>query len=319
MPVVPQFHVNAWGMPFACTWFGSTQVMPGPRFTPKRLATFIEKYKVTMTAGVPTIWLGLLKELEENTYDISSLRGVLCGGSAAPIGMIRAFEQKYKVPFFHAYGATETTPLATFSRLKSYQLDLTDEERVLEKTRQGILVPGLEMKIIDDNGEVPWNDEAMGELLLRGPWIADSYYNDDRSEDAFIDGWYHTGDVVTVDEEGTMKIVDRTGDLIKSGGEWISSVELENVIMAHEAVFEASVVAIPDDKWDERPVACVVLHDRYKDQISKEDIHEYLKPQFAKFWLPDDYIFMDDIPKTSVGKFLKRELRKQVLEHYNLT
>ena len=318
MPVVPQFHVNAWGMPFACTWFGSTQVMPGPRFTPKRLATFIERYKVTMTAGVPTIWLGLLKELEENAYDISSLRGVLCGGSAAPIGVIRTFEQKYKVPFFHAYGATETTPLATFSRLKSYQLELPDEERVLEKTRQGILVPGLEMKIVDDNGEIPWNDEAMGELLLRGPWIADSYYNDERSKDTFIDGWYHTGDVVTVDEEGTMKIVDRTGDLIKSGGEWISSVELENVIMAHKAVFEASVVAISDEKWDERPIACVVLHEQYKDQINKEDIHEYLKPQFANFWLPDDYIFMDEIPKTSVGKFLKRELRKQVLEHYNL-
>lgn len=318
MAVVPQFHVNAWGMPFACTWFGSTQVMPGPRFTPKRLATFIEDYKVTITAGVPTIWLGLLKELEENTYDISSLRGVLCGGSAAPIGMIRAFEQKYKVPFFHAYGATETTPLATYSRLKSYQLELSAEERVNEKTRQGIPVPGLEMKIVDDNGEIPWDDEAMGELLLRGPWIADSYYKDERSESAFIDGWYHTGDVVTVDEEGTIKIVDRTGDLIKSGGEWISSVELENVIMAHEAVFEASVVAIPDDKWNERPIACVVLHDQYKNQINKEDIHEYLKPQFAKFWLPDDYIFVDEIPKTSVGKFLKRELRKQVMDHYNL-
>src|SRR5699024_736739 len=150
-------------------------------------------------------------------------------------------------------GATETTPLATFSRLKSYQLDLTDEERVLEKTRQGILVPGLEMKIIDDNGEVPWNDEAMGELLLRGPCIADSYYNDDRSEDAFIDGWYHARDVVTVDEEGTMKIVDRTGDLIKSSGEWIYSVEIENFIIAHEAVFDASVVARPNDKWNERP------------------------------------------------------------------
>lgn len=319
MAVVPQFHVNAWGMPFACTWFGSTQVMPGPRFTPKRLASFIEEYKVTVTAGVPTIWLGLLKELEDNTYDISSLRGVLCGGSAAPIGMIRAFEQKHKVPFFHAYGATETTPLATYSRLKSYQLDLSPEERAKEKTRQGILVPGLEMKIIDDNGEVPWDDVSMGELLLRGPWIADTYYKDERAKDAFVDGWYHTGDVVTVDEEGTIKIIDRTGDLIKSGGEWISSVELENVIMAHDAVFEASVVAIPDEKWDERPIACVVLHDKFKGNIDKEELTEFLKPQFAKFWLPDDYIFVDEIPKTSVGKFLKRELRKQVLAHYNLT
>src|SRR5690625_5245128 len=318
MPVVPQFHVNAWGMPFACTWFGSTQVMPGPRFTPKRLASFIEEYKVTITAGVPTIWLGLLKELEENDYDVSSLRGVLCGGSAAPIGMIQAFEQKYNIPFFHAYGATETTPLATYSRLKSYQNGLTADEIANEKTRQGVLVPGLEMKVIDDDGEVPWDNETMGELLLRGPWIADSYYNDDRSEDAFIDGWYHTGDVVTVDEEGTMKIVDRTGDLIKSGGEWISSVELENVIMAHEAVFEASVVAIPDEKWDERPIACVVLHDKYKGNVDKEELHAFLQPQFAKFWLPDDYLFVEEIPKSSVGKFLKRELRKQVLDYYNL-
>src|SRR5699024_3677281 len=210
--------------------------MPGPRFTPERLATFIEKFNVTITAGVPTIWLGLLKELEQNTYDLSSLRGVLCGGSAAPIGMIRTFEEKYNIPFYHAYGATETTPLATYSRLKSYQQDLPIEEKIIERTRQGILVPGLKMKVINEEGEVPWDDETMGELLLQGPWIADSYYKDERSENAFKDGWFHTGDVVTIDKEGTMKIVDRTSDLIKSGGDWISSVELENVIMAHDAV-----------------------------------------------------------------------------------
>ncbi|MFD2130794.1 long-chain fatty acid--CoA ligase [Pseudogracilibacillus auburnensis] len=318
MPVVPQFHVNAWGMPFACTWFGATQVMPGPRFTPERLAQFIEDYNVTLTAGVPTIWLGLLKVLEEKEYDLSSLRGVLCGGSAAPIGMIRAFEQKYNIPFYHAYGATETTPLATFSRLKSYQSDLSIDEKINEKTRQGILVPGLEMKIIDDDGEVAWNNESMGELLLRGPWIADAYYKDDRSKDAFIDGWFHTGDVVTVDEEGTIKIVDRTSDLIKSGGEWISSVELENVLMAHEAVFEACVVAIPDEKWQERPIACVVLHEKFVDQVDKEELLDFLRPQFAKFWIPDDVLFVEEIPKSSVGKFLKRELRKYVLEHYQV-
>lgn len=318
MPVVPQFHVNAWGMPFACTWFGATQVMPGPRFTPERLARFIEEYKVTTTAGVPTIWMGLLHELEQKEYDLSSLRGVLCGGSAAPIGMIRAFEQKYNIPFFHAYGATETTPLATFSRLKSYQLDLSEEEKINEKTRQGILIPGLEMKVVDDNGEIAWDNETMGELLLRGPWIADSYYKDDRSEDAFIDGWFHTGDVVTIDEEGTMKIVDRTSDLIKSGGEWISSVELENVLMAHESVAEASVVAIPDDKWQERPIACVVLKENYKGKVSKEELLDFLRPQFAKFWIPDDVLFIEEIPKSSVGKFLKRELRKTVLAHYQI-
>src|SRR5699024_3206079 len=273
MPVVPQFHVNAWGAPFACTWFGTTQVMPGPRFTPERLAQFIEKFKVTITAGVPTIWLGLLKVIEEKNYDMSSLRSVLCGGSAAPIGLIRTFEEKLGVPFAHAYGATETTPLATYSRLKSHQQELPLGEQIIEKTKQGTLVPGLEMKVVNDEGEeMPWDDASMGELCLRGPWIADQYYKDDRSKDAFRDGWFHTGDVVTVDKEGAMKIVDRTSDLIKSGGEWISSVELENVIMAHEAVFEASVVARPDDKWDEGTVGCFVLHGRYKDLIRRGEM-----------------------------------------------
>lgn len=319
MPIVPQFHVNAWGMPFACTWFGSTQVMPGPRFTPERLARFIEEFKVTTSAGVPTIWLGLLNELERKTYDTSSLRGVLCGGSAAPIGMIRTFEEKYNIPFFHAYGATETTPLATYSRLKSYQQDLPIEEKIIEQTRQGILVPGLEMKVMGDEGEeVPWDDQTMGELLLKGPWIADEYYKDERTEDAFVDGWFHTGDVVTIDPEGTMKIIDRTKDLIKSGGEWISSVELENVIMAHEDVFEASVIAIPDDKWTERPVACVVLHDRSKGKVSEADILEFLEPQFAHFWVPDKILFVEEIPKSSVGKFLKRELRTLVYEQLGI-
>ncbi|WP_047983899.1 long-chain fatty acid--CoA ligase [Ornithinibacillus californiensis] len=317
MPVVPQFHVNAWGTPFACTWFGSTQVMPGPRFTPKRLAEFIERFKVTITAGVPTIWLGLLRELEQGNYDTSSLRAVLCGGSAAPLGLIKAFEEKHNIPFYHAYGATETTPLVTISRLKSYQQDLTLEEKFQERSRQGILVPGLQMKVVGDSGEVEWNGKEMGELLLKGPWIADEYYKDARSDDAFKDGWFHTGDVVTVDEEGTIKIVDRTKDLIKSGGEWISSVEIENAIMAHNAVFEASVVAIADEKWQERPVACVVLHEGQENAVKKDDIIEFLKPQFPKWWLPDDVLFFEEIPKSSVGKFLKRELREQVKARYS--
>lgn len=313
MPVVPQFHANAWGTPFACTWFGTTQVFPGPRFTPERLASFIEKYKVTITAGVPTIWLALYQVLEKGNYDTSSLRAVLCGGSAAPLGLIKAFEEKLNIPFYHAYGATETTPLATFSRLKSYQQDLPDEEKLVERTRQGILVPGLEMKVIGNDGkEVSWNDKEMGELLLRGNWIADEYYNDERSRDSFVDGWFHTGDVVTVDEEGTIKIIDRTKDLIKSGGEWISSVDLENALMAHDAVFEACVVAVPDEKWQERPVACVVLKEGYDGAKLKEELLDFLRPQFPKFWLPEDVIFMKEIPKTSVGKFLKRALREQV-------
>ncbi|QOR67396.1 long-chain fatty acid--CoA ligase [Cytobacillus suaedae] len=316
MPVVPMFHVNAWGLPFAATWFGSTQVMPGPYFTPKIIAELIESEKVTMTAGVPTIWLGLLNELEQGNYDTSSITRILCGGSAAPKGMIKAFEMKYKIPFVHAYGMTETSPLVVLSRLKSYQQNLSDEERLDIRSKQGSLVPGVEMKVIGKDGEVAWDGQEMGELLLRGPWIASEYYKDERTTDAFRDGWLHTGDVVTIDEEGIIKIVDRTKDLVKSGGEWISSVDLENALMAHEAIFEAAVIAVPHEQWQERPIACVVLKDAgYKDKVTKEEIYEFLKPQFAKWWLPDDILFLDTIPKTSVGKFLKRALRDQLKEH----
>ncbi|PLR95385.1 long-chain fatty acid--CoA ligase [Bacillus sp. T33-2] len=315
MPVVPMFHANAWGLPFAATWFGSTQVLPGPQFTPKLLAELIEKEKVTITAGVPTIWLGLLNELDNGSYDTSSLRAIVCGGSAAPRGMIKAYETKYNIPFLHAYGMTETTPLATVSRLKSYQTSLEEDDMLDIRAKQGLLVPGLEMKVVGADGEVKWDGQEMGELLIRGPWIADEYYNDDRSQDAFKDGWLYTGDVATIDEEGVIKLVDRTKDLIKSGGEWISSVDLENALMAHEAVFEASVVAVPHPKWDERPIACVVLKDPYKAKIDKQELLDFIAPQFAKWWLPDDIVFMDEIPKTSVGKFLKRALRDQLKEH----
>ncbi|WP_217589643.1 long-chain fatty acid--CoA ligase [Lentibacillus saliphilus] len=312
MPVVPMFHVNAWGMPFAATWLGSTQVLPGPMSVPKVLAELIESYKVTKTAGVPTIWLGLLNEIEQNDYDMSSLEAVLCGGAAAPKGLIQAFEQKHGIPFMHAYGLTETTPLVTISRLKSYQQNLSNEEQLDIRAKQGMVVPGLEVKVVNDRGEVQPDGEDMGELLVRGPWIADEYYKDDRTQDAFRDGWFYTGDVVTVDGEGNIKIVDRTKDLIKSGGEWISSVDLENALMAHDAVYEAAVVAVPDPKWQERPIACVVLKEGAA--ATKEDLIQFLEPQFAKFWLPDDILFLEEIPKTSVGKFLKRALRKQVEE-----
>ncbi|MFC0186753.1 long-chain fatty acid--CoA ligase [Fictibacillus aquaticus] len=315
MPVVPMFHANAWGLPFTATWFGSTQVLPGPQFTPKLLAELIETEKVTLTAGVPTIWLAMLNELESGSYDTSSLRAVICGGSAAPRGMIKSFETKFGIPFLHAYGMTETAPLATISRLKSYQRDLDVEDMLDIRSKQGILAPGLEMRVIGANGEVAWDGVEMGELLLRGPWIADEYYKDERSSEAFKDGWLYTGDVATVDEEGTIKLVDRTKDLIKSGGEWISSVDLENALMSHESVFEASVIAVPHSEWQERPVACVVLAPAYQDKVSKEDLMEFLKPQFAKWWLPDDIIFMEEIPKTSVGKFLKRALRDQLKDH----
>ncbi|MFO1442749.1 long-chain fatty acid--CoA ligase [Bacillus sp. Bva_UNVM-123] len=316
MPVVPMFHVNAWGLPFAAVWFGTNLVMPGPYFTPKLLAELIEAERVTIAAGVPTIWLGLLKELDENSYDLTSLRAVLCGGAAAPKGMIKAFEQKHNIPFVHAYGMTETSPLVVISTLKSYQEELSTEEKLDIKAKQGILVPGLEMKVVGKDGIVAWDGKEMGELAIRGPWIASEYYKDERTNESFRDGWLYTGDVVTVDDEGFMKIVDRTKDLIKSGGEWISSVDIENALMAHEAVFEAAVVAVPHAQWQERPVACVVLKDAYKGKEIKEELYDFLTPQFAKWWLPDDILFMEDIPKTSVGKFLKMALRDQVQKEY---
>lgn len=317
MPVVPMFHVNAWGVPFAATWLGTTQVLPGPGATPKILAELIETYQVTLTAGVPTIWLGLLKEIETNTYDLSSLRAILCGGSAAPEGLIRAFEQKHGIPFIHAYGMTETTPVVTLARLKSYQRDLPLDEQMAVRRTQGLVVPGIDIKVVNEKGEAIPDGKDMGELLIRGPWIANEYYKEgEKSAEAFRDGWLHTGDVVTIDEEGNVEIVDRTKDLIKSGGEWISSVEIENVLMGHDDIFEAAVVAVPHPKWQERPVACVVLHEDV--EMTKEEVLNYLKPKLVKWWMPDDILFMESIPKTSVGKFLKRALRDQVKEHYSV-
>ncbi len=315
MPIVPMFHANAWGIPFTSVWLGSKQVLPGPAPTPAVLLDLIQQEKVTLAAGVPTVWLGILKGLEEGQYDISSLRAVLCGGAAAPRGMIKAYEETHGIPFIHGYGMTETTPLAISSRLKSYQRSLSQDEVLTIRSKQGILVPGLEMRIVGQNGDVAWDGEEMGELLLRGPWIASEYYNDHRSAEAFVDGWLHTGDVAVIDEEGIVKLVDRTKDLIKSGGEWISSVDLENALMAHPAVFEASVVGIPHPKWDERPVAFVVLKAANRESVEKQELLDFLKGQFAKWWLPDDVVFLEEIPKTSVGKFMKRSLREQYKDH----
>lgn len=319
MPVVPMFHVNAWGQPFAAVWFGTKQVLPGPAPTPHILLDLIQTEKVTLSAGVPTVWLGVAKAIEEGNYDLSSIRAVICGGSAAPRALIETFEHKFGIPFLHAYGATETSPIVTVSRLKSYQKELPDEEKLTIRSKQGLLVPGLEMKVIGQTGEeVQWNGQEMGELLIRGPWIANEYYKDERTRDTFVDGWYHSGDVAVVDEEGFVKLVDRTKDLVKSGGEWISSVDLENALMAHPAVFEASVIGVPHPKWDERPVAFVVLKEAYKGQVERQEILNFLQDKFAKWWIPDDVIFLDEIPKTSVGKFLKRALRSQYEDYFAL-
>jgi fatty-acyl-CoA synthase len=317
MPIVPMFHVNAWGLPFAAVWFGAKQVLPGAAPTPRVLLQLIQDEKVTFTAGVPTVWMGVLKEMEESNYDVSSLRGVLSGGAAAPRSLIEAYEIKFGIPFIHGYGMTEASPVIAVSRIKSNQQNLSTEEIIQCRSKQGLPVPGIDVKIIGKNGqEAKWDGLEMGELLLRGPWVVNQYYNDERTRDAFRDGWYHSGDVAVIDEEGFVKVMDRTKDLVKSGGEWISSLDLENALMGHPAVFEACVVGVPHPKWDERPLAFVVPKEGFKGKLQKQEFVDYLMERFAKWWVPDDVIFIDEIPKSSVGKFLKRTLRDQYHNYF---
>ncbi|MGE5283859.1 MAG: long-chain fatty acid--CoA ligase [Actinomycetota bacterium] len=316
MPVVPMFHVNAWGIPFAAAWMGSKQVFPGSRPDPKALLSLIRDEKVTLTAGVPTVWMGVLQLMERETFDVSSLKAIICGGSAAPKSLIEKVEKGFGVPFVHAYGMTETYPVVLVSRPKSYMKDLPEGELYAYKGKQGTLVPGLEMRVIaEDGSEIPRDGKSMGELRLRGPWITEEYYREaERTKESVRDGWLCTGDVVTVDPEGYVQIQDRTRDLIKSGGEWISSIDLENTIMSHPAVAEAAVIGVPSEKWTERPMACVVLKPDFVGKVEGKEILDYLATRVAKWWIPDEVIFVDAIPKTSVGKFAKRFLRDRFKE-----
>lgn len=311
MPVVPMFHANAWGIPFAATMAGAKQVLPGARPDARTFLQLMEKEKVTLSLGVPTVWMGVMQLLEKENYDLSSLRAVLCGGSAPPRSLIEAFERKTGALFLHAYGMTETYPLVTVARPKSYMKDWPAEKIYEKRAKQGALVPGLEMKLVNEKGvEVAHDGKELGELLLKGAWIIEEYYNDPRTAGSFSDGWLRTGDMATIDEEGYVQIMDRAKDLIKSGGEWISSVDLENTIMAHPAVLEAAVIAMPHEKWQERPLACVVLRPEYRGQVTQEDILDFLRNKVSKWWLPDRVDFLESIPKTSVGKFSKRQLRE---------
>jgi len=293
-------------------------VLPGRQILDmKALCKIISQEKVTFTCGVPTIWMMLYQYLESGgEYDFSSIRAVYSGGSAMPRHLMESFSKKYNFNIIQAYGMTETSPLATAAIPKSYMKDLPEKELFDIKTTAGLLALGLEMKVVnlDTGKEVQWNGKEMGEICLRGPWIASEYYKDpERSKQTFKDGWLHTGDIATINEEGYISLVDRTKDLIKSGGEWISSVDLENEIMAHPKVLEAAVIAMPHEKWQERPLACIVPKPEFADSITKEDIMEFLKTKVAKWWLPDEIVFLKEIPKTSVGKFNKKELRKTVL------
>ena len=312
LPVVPMFHANAWGLAHAAVACGANLVMPGADLSAPTLAGLIESERVTIAAGVPTIWMGVLPELDGR--DVSSLRAIPCGGSAVPKVLSEGFREKIGMPILQAWGMTETSPIASVCRIKS-TLDLSDDEAADLRTTVGQVVVGVDFRVVGPEGEQPWDGESSGELQVAGPWIAASYYNDDRSPDSFTDdGWLRTGDVATVDPHGYIRLVDRTKDVIKSGGEWISSVELENEIMAHPKVTEAAVIGLPHERWGERPLACVVAADP-ADPPTKAEIHAHLEGHMPTWWLPDDVVVIDEVPKTSVGKFSKKTLRERYEAH----
>lgn len=312
LPVVPMFHANAWGFPFQCTLTGATQVFPGPHLDPESLLQTFEQEQVTLTAGVPTIWMGILNMLDADPkkYDLSSLKGMVVGGSAAPRAMIQGYQERHGLKVIHAWGMTEMAPLGSISELSSDQLKLPLEQQYDYRAKQGFPAAFVEIRAMSENGVVPWDGQSMGELEVRGPWISSAYYNDDSQAGRWsADGWFATGDIVTIEPNGYIEIQDRAKDLVKSGGEWISSVALENALMGHPAIAEAAVIAIPHEKWDERPLAVCVL--REGQTATAEELTGFLAPSFAKWWLPDGYEFVDEIPKTAVGKFRKTALRDQ--------
>jgi fatty-acyl-CoA synthase len=311
-PVVPMFHAAAWGVPYIAVTAGAKLVFPGPHLDPASLVTLMAEEKVTVAAGVPTIWLGILALLDQANPkpDLSSIRTMVIGGSAAPPSLIEGFKKRHDLVVTHAWGMTETNPLATLARVKPH-LRGDDAKELPIKATQGFAVPFVETRHCDDAGKVlPWDGKAMGELEVRGPWVAKSYFGDEGQDRWRDDGWFRTGDVVTIDGEGYVTITDRSKDVIKSGGEWISSVTVENALMAHPAVLEAAVFAGRHPKWDERPIAAIVFKPDQK--ATKEELSAFLhdKSQLVKYAVPDDYVFIDQIPRTSTGKFLKSKLRE---------
>jgi len=314
MPVVPMFHVNAWGMPFSSTAAGAKHVYPGPSPDPADLAKLIEEEGVTLTAGVPTVWLGLLEYLEENDADLGSLERIVIGGSAAPASVVRRFDEEYDVDVLHAWGMTETSPIGTVAHLKPGMGDWDADRQYEKRTKQGLLVPGLEFKVVDDDGEeVPWNGEDFGELLIKGPWVTTEYFQRPDATEAEFDDveFLRTGDVVTVDEDGYVHIVDRAKDVIKSGGEWISSLELENALMGHDDVAEATVIGVPHERWQERPVAFVVPGDDAEEGALAAGLASMIEEEYPRWWTPDEFVFIDAVPKTATGKFDKKSLRDE--------
>ena len=314
LPVVPMFHANAWGLAHAAVASGAALVMPGPDLSGRAIADLIVDEKVTVAAGVPTIWMTVLPELKGR--DTSSLRAIPCGGSAVPRALSEAYREQLGLPILQAWGMTETSPIAAVCQLRAADLALPDDEQAELRTTVGRTIVGVDCRVVEPGSTdpLPWDGESSGELQVRGPWIAATYYNDPRAGDSFTeDGWLRTGDVATMDAVGRIRLVDRTKDLIKSGGEWISSVELENELMAHPSIREAAVIGVPHPRWSERPLACVVLEEGA--ELSKQDVLDFLAPRVAKWQLPDDVVFIDEVPKTSVGKFSKKTLRDRFADY----
>jgi fatty-acyl-CoA synthase len=307
LPVVPMFHANAWGLPYVAWMTGADLLMPGRYLQAEPLAGLIAAERATVAGAVPSIWSDLLRFADSNpsAVDFSSLRLVPCGGSAVPQALIEAFQDRYGVEILQAWGMTETSPVAAVAHPPK-GVALSDPDAIGWRVCAGRALPGVELRIVGDHGPVPWDDETMGELEVRGPWITGAYYHEDSS-DKFDDGWLRTGDIGTIDARGYVRITDRSKDVIKSGGEWISSVELENHLMAHPSVAEASVIGVADARWEERPLACVVVVDGADPDA--EDLREFLAARVAKWQIPERWAFIPEVPKTSVGKFDKKVLR----------
>ncbi len=304
--IVPMFHANAWGIPYAAFLCGASLVMPGKFLQAEPLTRMVKEERVTFSGAVPTIWADIYRYGEEHDIDLSSIRSIICGGSAVPRSLMENFEKKYGVRIIQAWGMTETSPLAAVAHPPA-GVELGSATEMDWRSRTGRVVGGVELRIVDDQGRaMPWDDEAVGEIEVRGPWITGSYYRD-PSPEKFDDGWLRTGDVGTVSPEGYVQITDRAKDVIKSGGEWISSVELENLLMGHPGVAEASVIGVPDPRWDERPLACVVR--KTNSDVDAAILAEYLGGRVAKWQVPERWSFIDEVPKTSVGKFDKKVLR----------
>ncbi len=318
LPVVPMFHVNAWGLPYAGAMTGAKLVFPGAGMDGASLFDLMEQEKVTVSAGVPTIWMGLLAHLKQNNAKFSTLNRTVIGGSACPPAMIRAFQEDYGVNVLHAWGMTEMSPLGTVCTFKAKHQAFDSEQKLALQNKQGRVLFGVDMKIIDSEGkELPWDGKAFGDLLVRGPWILSDYYHGEEDNplrrDENGNDWFPTGDVATIDADGYMQITDRSKDVIKSGGEWISSIDLENTAVAHPAVAEAAVISVAHPKWDERPLLIVVRKEG--QDVTRDELLKFYEGKVAKWWIPDDVVFVNELPHTATGKLLKTKLREEFGEH----